>query len=227
MELKRLILFVLLISSFICSCSDSVVISGITSDFSDKPLDSVTVDIKDKDFKTIYSTISDSNGCYSLKVKKGLYYAMTAVNKTDYSKTKLEFWAWTVPASKDLTINPKIDRLELYGINIFKIQGAYPAYSIYVRPMCLSKFKYLDNNDSIIRLAPKIDNTQIDILLDGKKLKVLSAQTINEFAGDKQIIGFFIQTEYLKASKNYSKFEIIFNDKETGDKGQAICYIKE
>ena len=68
MRLKGLVLLVLFISTLICSCTDLVVISGVTTDFNNKPIDSIFIEIKDRDFNTIYSTISDSKGFYSLQV---------------------------------------------------------------------------------------------------------------------------------------------------------------
>lgn len=62
--------------------------------------------------------------------------ALTAVK--GYQVQSLEYWAWNAPADTDLEINPRFDRLEVYAINAWRLQGAYPSYQIYFRPLGLS-----------------------------------------------------------------------------------------
>ena len=77
--------------------------------------------------------VSGKDGRYSLAASKGQYMALLAVK--DYQVKFLEYWAWAVPAERDLEINPRFDRLEVYAINAWRPQGAYPSYQIYFRQM--------------------------------------------------------------------------------------------
>ena len=213
---------------FLLSCNKGgyVTISGTVTDFDNNSIENVSIEIKDKNFKTIDSTLSDKDGKYKFEIKKGSYYALSAVSKNDYAKRKLEYWAWNIPAYKSLKINIKSDKLELYGVNIFKIQGAFPAYSIYVRPMSLSMFHNNSEYNDTINLAPELDKVKFKILLDGQNLNLYSIQKLYEYAGKQRLVGYFIQAEYKSSKNKFGEFDITAEDNGTGDKGEAKYYFE-
>jgi hypothetical protein len=208
--------------------TDSVTISGKVTDFNGQSIEGALIMIKGYDFgQFIDTTFSDKTGHYSLLVKKGKYSGLAAVRMEDYSKTKLEFWAYEIPAHKNLEIDIRYDRLEVYGVNIFQVQGAYPGYTIYFRPMSLTRFATADMSSEIIDIAPPSDMVDIKVNINGESVNLNSIQRVEEFSGKQKMYGFLIQTDLGNPTDaKYNKFQIIVEDKENGDKGEAI-YFKE
>lgn len=208
--------------------TDSVTISGKVTDFNGQSIEGALIMIKGDDFgQFIDTTFSDKTGHYSLLVKKGKYSALAAVRMEDYNKTKLEFWAYEIPAYQNLNIDIRYDRLEIYGVNIFQVQGAYPGYTIYFRPMSLTRFATADMSSKIIDIAPPSDMIDIKVNINGESVNVNSIQRVEEFSGKQKLYALLIQTDLGKPTDaEYNKFQIIVEDKENGDKGEAI-YFKE
>ncbi|MEN8120846.1 MAG: carboxypeptidase-like regulatory domain-containing protein [Bacteroidota bacterium] len=209
--------------------TDSVMINGKVTDYNGQPIKGALIMIKGENFSQfVDTTYSDKTGQYSLLVKKGNYSGLAAVRMEDYSKTKLEFWAYEIPAYKDLHINIRYDRLEVYGVNIFQVQGAYPGHTIYFRPMSLTRFATADMNSEIIDIAPPADKIDIKVNINGESVKINSIQRIEEFAGKQKMYAYLIQTDLGKLTHaNYNEFQIIVEDKENGDKGEAIYFMEK
>ena len=87
---------------------------------------------------------------------------------------KLEFWAWNVIADRDLTLNLRYDKLELYGTTAFCEYGGRPEMFIYTRPMSVTKvLSYEDYMDKAV--AEKHTNVTVEpecmevvVYVDGK-----------------------------------------------------------
>ena len=149
---KRLSLFLFLCIwgiNLFAQNKNTITISGQVSDFDGNPIDSSVVRLMHKDFSTAYETYSNEMGYYTLEnVEKGQYMAIFAMRLKEYPRAnavseedmRLEFWAWNIIADKDLTINPRYHRLELYGFQVFEVFGGAPYLMAYVRPMSLSKY---------------------------------------------------------------------------------------
>jgi len=71
----------------------------------------------------------DANGFYKLRVPNGGYLALMACK--DYKIKNLEYWAWNMPAFKDLEINSQIDGLVIYAMNCLIPQTQIPSWMIY------------------------------------------------------------------------------------------------
>ncbi|MDD2195671.1 MAG: carboxypeptidase-like regulatory domain-containing protein [Bacteroidales bacterium] len=227
--MRKLILpFLVMTTMFAFGQTDSVTISGKVTDFNGQSIEGALIMIKGYDFgQFVDTTFSDKTGHYSLLVKKGKYSGLAAVRMEDYSKTKLEFWAYEIPAYKNLDIDIRYDRLEVYGVNIFQVQGAYPGYTIYFRPMSLARFATADMSSEIIDIAPPSDMIDIKVNINGDNVNVNSIQRVEEFSGKQKMYAYLIHTDLEKpTAAKYSKFQIIVEDKENGDKGEAI-YFKE
>lgn len=134
---------------------ETVTISGQVTDFEGRPIDRCNVLLYYSDFSTAYETMTDKDGKYVMQsVKKGKYMTLYALRLEEYPRgsvlpkesQRLEFWAWNVIADRDLIINPRYHRLELYGTNAFKIFGGYDGLMIYFRPMSLGKLQKLDKD---------------------------------------------------------------------------------
>jgi len=159
---KLLILLFCLNTLFAFGQSDSIVISGQVTDFEGNPKENVLIMLKGDDFSAFTDTVtSDKNGKYAMKVQKGTYPGLAAVNMNEYGKTHLEFWANNVPAYKDLNLTIRYDKLEVYGLHVFRIKGAYPGYTIYFRPMSLSRYASADMKAELLSIAPPKDSMDI------------------------------------------------------------------
>ena len=102
-------------------------------------LASVSVEIKNENFETMYQTLSDESGNFELCVPDGVYPFLTAVR--NYGDQYLEYWAQNIPAQQEPELHIRIDTLEVYGLHAFIVKGAANALSIYFRPMSLEKYK--------------------------------------------------------------------------------------
>ena len=136
------------IFSFTAYATDLVKISGKVTDYKGKPIDSCTVLIYNPDFTEAYETVSDSQGDYVLdSIPKGRYAAIAAMRINEYPRLlqvaskdmKLEFWAWNVIADRDIILNIRYDKLELYGTTAFLEYGGRQELLIYTRPMSVTK----------------------------------------------------------------------------------------
>lgn len=87
----------------------TVKIFGRVTDFKGQAIEVATVELKDSRFNDVATTNSGPDGRYSLAIPKGHYMALTAVK--GYQVQSLEYWAWNVPADRDIEIDPRFDRL--------------------------------------------------------------------------------------------------------------------
>ena len=224
---------------------NTITISGQVTDFDGNPIDSCEVDIMNRNFNLVDSTITDNAGHYILKdIEKGDYMALAALRMKDYvysnavpeKDMRLEFWAWNIIADKDLTINPRYHRLELYGFQVFDVMGGPPYMWAYVRPMSLGKALsygkdvYLDKQKSEKMSDINVQPEDIDfkIYLGDETLTIHSVQPVEEYCGDesKSMRGFFLQFDYPKNfSGNYCIFRIEATHKLFGgEKGESVYF---
>jgi len=235
-----LLLFFYAMNSY---AQDSIRIYGRVTDFEDIPLDSVSVRLKDKNFTNLYETISDENGYYSMTVLKGEYNCIYAIKLEDYGKTKLEYWAWNIFAFNDLEINPKYERMEIYGMNAFEPQvGPHETYMLYFRPMSLAKLlefqgeknkkemeqKAIAEKDTINIAPNSISKDEIMVCINNCKTEIVSINRVVEYARGGYIYGYLVQILKPKeiANVDYDKISIVLHSKETNEYGMGECFVK-
>lgn len=223
---------------------EMVTIHGQVSDFQSHPIDSVTIKIKDKSFNDLYTTRTDKEGHYSLKVPKGRYYCLYAINPEYYGKTKLEYWAWNIPAFKDLEVNPQYERMEIYGINVFETQvKPFDSYMIYFRPMSLTKaLKHYSGTKEQIEKKAAVGHDTIDISpqhiapdeltvrINNQEAKVLQIQKVTEYARGSYMYGYLIQVKKdIETNVHFDidQITVILHSKETNEKGRADCFYEK
>lgn len=211
-------------------------ISGRVTDFRNQPIEGASIELKDSRFETVAKAVSGKDGSYSLAAPKADYMALAAVK--DYQSKSLEYWAWGVPLSRDLEIHPRFDRLEVYAINAWRPQGAYPSYQIYFRPMSLTRVVKkvteaggMDNLGKLplLDIAPDLAAKDIAVTIDGEIVKVLKVNKVREAAGPNQdMIGYVIQTDLpkKKTAEEYSVITITLSDTETGEMGEGCLFFK-
>lgn len=223
-------------SGLIAEPQGAVRISGRVTDFKNQPVEGAAVELKDARFETVAKAVSGKDGGYSLSAPKGFYAALTTVK--DYQTKFLEYWAWGVPADRDLEINPRFDRLEVYAINAWRPQGGYPSYQIYFRPMSLTRVTKkvveaggMENLGKLphLDIAPELAKKDIAVTIDGQAVGILTVSKVKEAAGPAQdLVGYVIQTE-LPAKKpegEYSVITITLTDAETGEMGEGCLFYR-
>jgi len=211
------------------------VIYGRVTDFSGRPVAGADVELKTADFQSAASARSGADGSYTLTVEEGLYMALTAVK--DYQTKSLEYWAWGVPAFGDVRVDPRFDRLEVYALNAWRPQGAYPSYQIYFRPMSLTrtgaavmKAGGMDGLNKLpwLEIAPDLEARDIEVRVDGERVDVLRVNKVLEAGGPAQdLSAYLIQVALPKASGagHWVVFDVALVDRATGEMGEGRLYL--
>ncbi|BDX39710.1 hypothetical protein CYCD_30650 [Tenuifilaceae bacterium CYCD] len=237
-----------------CNKSDETfVISGKVTNFNGKPIDSVTIRLKNKAFENIYETLSDSNGNYSMTVKKGNYYCLYAIKLSEYRVNRLEYWAWNVPVYEDMVINPQYDRMEIYGVNVFEPQVTpQQTYMVYFRPMSLSKTialassqqvnskafvgaKHTENllsqSSKLVDMAPDtITAQELSIEINGVKSEIVAINKVTEYARGILMYGYNVQVIKPTPGNDaqplkYDRISITLHSSQTDETGKAEAFI--
>jgi len=208
---------------------ENIMISGKVTYFNGDPVDSALVEVKNKDFSPAFSTHTDKNGNYSLQVKKGKYLGLLAIRMDEYPRSsslpaeeqKLEFWAWNFIADNDTLINMQYHRLEIYGLNAFRIYGSYPGYTIYCRPMSLGRL-----HEGKSDLAPEPEELDITVEINGTAVKLNMKQKVREFVPGDELYGYLLHVDLPdeKTVKAYDIFRIKMKNMSNGDTGEALLY---
>jgi hypothetical protein len=228
------------------SAQETARLYGKVTDFNSVPIDSVSVILKNDKFNNQFATLTDKDGSFSMDVPKGEYFCLYAVKSSDYSKTKLEYWAWNIPLFQDMNINPQYERMELYGISAFEPQVTpYETYMIYFRPMSLTKSQRITKagnkkeieqkanmNHDTIDIAPKnIVPQELIIKLNENEAQVLNIQKTVEYARGAYLYGYLIQILKPKVevdqSEKYDKITIILHSSETNETGKGEVFVQK
>jgi hypothetical protein len=206
-------------------------ISGKVTDFSGNPIDSAVVELKKHDFTAAAIAITDSEGKYRMTVDEGKYIAMTCTRPSEYPSgsalnpedQRLRFWGWNIPVTGNVEIDIRYHRLEIYGVNIFRIPGAAPGYVIYCRPISLTRIQKSDDESTI---SPGPEDLDVLVEINGRPVKVNSIQRIEEYTGKNSFLYAYIVQVAAPAmtGKNYDFFRIIMKDKQNGDTGESIYF---
>lgn len=227
-----------LLPIYVCG-QEKVNISGYVTDYDNNPLDSVTVSWREENTKSVVEVLTDENGYYTAQVPKGKYYSMIAINFSKYIHTstlpnderRLEFWAWNFIADRDTTFNMKYDRMEVYGINVFRIQNSFPAYTIFFRPMSLTRaLEWMKKSTSEIRLGPSPENADIIVYINNEPVNINMIQEVKEYIADSQYFVSYLLSVSLpqhKSSLPYDIFKIEITDKENGDRGEGVYFLEK
>lgn len=217
--------------------TDSVTIRGTVTDYSGMPLDSVSIFWQSPSFEVITEALTDVQGRYEARVKKGKYYAMGAINMKEYpiagstlpvKDQRLEFWGWNFIADRDTTFNMQYHRMEAYGVNAFNVRGGTPGYTVYVRPMSLTRYQqWTKNKTPEALLAPSPAQAEVTVTINGTEMPVRMIQEVKEYfepgqSGNAYLL--FVDPVKTDNGLPYDVFRIRITDKENGDKGEAVYY---
>lgn len=216
--------------------NENVKLSGIVTDKNKVPLEDTDVYLMNSNFEEICKTKTDQYGHYKIIAEKGLNYLLAIVK--DYSVNFLEYWTWNLPLLEDVEINACIDGLEIYAINVFRIQGAFPALTIYFRPMSLHRVKSKQEDEklqqrSIDDISPKLVKGDIDVFVDNENVEVYKINKVEEYSGlnegcPQYLYSYLIQIQLPKNfnKTGYYKIDLKIKDRETGEYGEGTVFWK-
>lgn len=235
------------IFSVVVYAADTVTISGKVTDYKGNPVDSCTVLIYNPDFSEAFETVSDAQGCYALdSIPKGRYAAIAAMRVNEYPRLlqvapedmKLEFWAWNVIADRDITLNIRYDKLELYGTTAFLEYGGRREMLIYTRPMSVTKViayqNFVDKADaeknSIVTVEPQY--MSFEVYADGKPLEIYSVQPLTmqdkgNSAGNDTC--YLLQVELPQDIYNRStpyEIRVVGHNSQYDEHGESVYYLE-
>lgn len=161
-------------------------------------------------------------------------YAVRPVEYPSWSEAadedmRLEFWAWNVLADKDLIIDPRYHRLELYGTVIFERSGGYPGVVIYTRPMSLGRFLSYGREDMAAEgadLSVEPDEIEFKVYAGGIPLTVRSIQPVEEYTGGGRQVAYLLYVDMPEMKREkYSIFRIeAFNRAHGGERGENLYF---
>ncbi len=158
------------------------------------------------------------------------HYIVTGSNLPE-KDLRLEFWGWNFIADRDTTFNMQYHRLEVYGLNVFRIQRGTPAYTIYCRPMSLTRtLSYGLPKKGDVKLAPSPDKLKVTVTINGEEVAVLSKQEVDEYWSENESTNAYILTVSLPKKKHalpYSIFRVQMTDLDNGDKGEATYFLEK
>lgn len=235
------------IFSFTAYATDLVKISGKVTDYKGKPIDSCTVLIYNPDFTEAYETVSDPQGDYVLdSIPKGRYAAIAAMRINEYPRLlqvaskdmKLEFWAWNVIADRDIILNIRYDKLELYGTTAFLEYGGRQELLIYTRPMSVTKVIAYQNfvnkseaeKNSIVTVEPKY--MTFDVYADGKPLEIYSILPLTMKNKDNSVgddMCYLLQVELPKDVYTHNapyEIKVVGHNSQYNEHGESVYFLE-
>jgi hypothetical protein len=229
------------------------VISGNVADFHGNPVAGATIRLKNRAFANLYETMSDKRGNYSMAVKEGDYYCLYAIKLSEYRVNRLEYWAWNVPVHSDMVINPRYDRMEIYGINVFEPQVTpQETYMVYFRPMSLVKtlavaarrevdeknFRSAGRAEGLLSLTGQLTDmapdsitaAELTVEVNGARAEIVAINKIKEYARGFFMYGYLVQILKPKDDRRlelkYDTISITLHSAETGESGKGETFVK-
>ena len=216
-------------------------IRGVVTDFDNRPIPGADVFVQDADFKDLYHVQCDEKGHYMLRIPAGSYPYLSAIKEENYpvssrfnkrvKDARLEFWSWGFIADRDTTLHIRYHKMEAYGVNVFRVQGATPTYQIYVRPMSLTRYMtWMADQTKPSHLAPAVERVKVEVNIDGEPVELLHKQSVSEYASPTQMMDAYLLTVAMPkkvTSRPYSVFRVVLEDMDNGDKGEALYYLKK
>lgn len=233
MNSRRIIVLACFLPTLLCA-QQTVRIHGRVTDFTDAAVAGVQVRIMDRTFHPVGEAVSDSSGRYEFRVPSGQYMALLAVRDSEYRSSRLEYWAWDVPATSDLEINPRYHRIEVYAMNAFRPQGGYPSYMVYFRPMSLSMVESGMKRDStfltkpVIDIAPRFAAGDLEVHINDEVVPILAMSRVQESGGQSAMFGYLVQCAFPKGGNTqpFDRIRIVATDPASGDKGEGLLFVR-
>ena len=248
MKMRKMLLGATLTAAAAVGAEEYVSISGRVTDYRGKPVDSCAVLVSNPDFSTAYETMTNADGFYRIdSVARGSYANVCAMRPEEYPRQKavkpedmkLEFWAWNVIADRDLMLDLRYDKLELYGTTAFCEYGGRPEMFIYTRPMSVTKvLSYEDYMDKAAyekhsKVTVEPEYMEFEVYVDGKKYDIISVQHLslpntngNPVNDDCYLIQVPMPEDvHYRKDGNY-EVRVVGHNTQYDEWGESVCYLR-
>ncbi len=192
------------------------IILGQVTDKAGEPVAQADVCVMNPQFEPVAQTQTDADGRYTLELPDGDYPFFIAVK--DYGVNGLEYWCHDIRLQGQLELRCQIDRLEVYGLNLFTVKGAGPTLSIYFRPMSLDKFQAGEPD-----IAPDLTEQSLTCLVNGEKCDLLVMNPVKEYTADGLLTAWLIQVAKPEKLLPWNQLELRLED-EAGNFGMASLF---
>lgn len=185
---------------------------GTVCDKRGAPIAGAAVELKDERFQTVAATVSDATGQYRLETEKKRYPFLIAVK--DYAVENLEYWCQDLDLTRDIRLDIRFDKLEVYGLHAFRVKGGLNPLMVYFRPMSLTKFLAGEGD-----IAPEIQ--RVEARVDGQLVPVVKINPVREVADEQEMTAYLLQLDGVVQTWNC--LEISLWDPE-GNFGMAAIF---
>ena len=187
---------------------------GYTLDKNRTPVAGAMVLVKDERFQNLYETESDENGYYEIEAADAVYPFVIAVK--DYAVHNLEYWCQNLDLRQDRRLDMAFDKVEVYGLHAFAVNGGLNALMVYFRPMSLAKFQAGEAD-----ITPEIG--EMKVTLDGVAVEVLVTNEVKESVGDGEVTAYLIHVENANTERQWSCLDLEIWDRD-GNFGAATIF---
>lgn len=246
--MRQILCFVISLFGFAAFAVDYATISGRVTDYGGNAVDSCNVMLYNPDFSVAYEAVSDSDGYYSIKgIAIGDYACVFAMRIKEYPRMqqvapadmRLEFWAWNVIADRDIRLDIRYDKLELYGTTAFYEYGGRGELLIYTRPMSVTKVLAYDNyqdkamaeKEAKVTIEPEYMDFQV--YADGRQLKLLSVQALslvnpngNTRADDCYLLQAELPAELRRQPDIPCEIRVVGHNRQHDEWGESVYYLR-
>lgn len=246
--MRKILLFISTLPVIIVCAQQYISVTGRVTDYNGKPVDSCCVGIYNPDFTTAYETYTGKDGFYRLdSIKSGRYAAIYAMRLNEYPRMqavapedmKLEFWAWNAILDRDVKLDIRYDKLELYGTTAFFEYGGRPELLIYTRPMSVTKViaypGFMDKKDleEHGKVTVEPEHMAFEVYVDGTKTDIMSVQHLslpnangNAANDDCYLIQAKIPSDiYARDNKPY-EIRVVGHNTQLDEWGESVYYLE-
>lgn len=193
-------------------------IHGQVTNKNNQPVSSATVGVMNRDFEMLQQTLTDADGMYRLELPDVAYPFLIAVK--DYTVRNLEYWCNDISLQGQLELNCQIDTLEVYGLHVFAVKGAFPALTVYFRPMSLTKYLAKEKD-----IAPELTKDSLTCLVNGEPCPLLLMNPVQEYSQDGTLGAYLIQIARPQTLAQRNKLDLIVQDAD-GNAGMASLFFE-
>ena len=248
MKIKYLVSTVLAAFCGVAAAAGGISISGRVTDYSGQPVDSCAIALYNPDFSVAYDTVSDSDGYYRIdSVAPGDYACIYAMRIKEYPRMlqvppedmRLEFWAWNVIADRDIDLDIRYDKLELYGTTAFMEYGGRGELLIYTRPMSVTKMlgysNFIDKaaaeRESKVTIEPEY--MEFEVYADGQPLEIFSVQALslpngngNAANDDCYLLQTALPVDIRSRGNRAYEIRVVGHNKQFDEWGESVYYFR-
>ena len=153
---------------------------GRVTDFEGNPRPNCFITAHDAEFNALATVKSDAEGYYELWLPEKDFLAIAAADES-YSKETLECWVWDVRLNKDLELNLRYDKLEIY-----KLHGWFGQQVVFLdfSPMSLTLVKEaMESGASSENIWPKLSEGNVKVYVNDKEFEILTFTEHPEYLG--------------------------------------------